>query len=86
MTFTNEKKNPNSRQSRYSIVAAIVGEFMMGGSGLATWLTLQRDRADTVGMFAVLIWVSGVALTLHGLVHRFERRIAYRLDEREHLP
>ena len=69
-----------------SVTGAIVGEFMMGGSGLATWLTLQRDRADTVGMFAVLIWVSGVALTLHGLVHRFERRIAYHLDEREHLP
>lgn len=69
-----------------SVTGAIVGEFMMGGSGLATWLTLQRDRADVVGMFAVLIWVSGVALTLHGLVHRFERRLAYRLDEREHLP
>lgn len=67
-----------------SVTGAIVGEFMMGGSGLATWLTLQRDRADTVGMFAVLIWVSGVALILHGFVHTAERRIAHRLDEREH--
>lgn len=66
-----------------SVTGAIVGEFMMGGHGLATWLTLQRDRADTVGMFAVLIWISGVALALHTLVHRVERGAIHRLDERE---
>lgn len=66
-----------------SVTGAIVGEYVMGGSGLATWLTLQRDRADAVGMFAVLIWISGVALVLHGLVHRMERALVRRLDERE---
>lgn len=66
-----------------SVTGAIVGEFMMGGHGLATWLTMQRDRADTVGMFAVLIWISGVALVLHGLVHRAEVAAVHRLDERE---
>lgn len=66
-----------------SITGAVVGEYMMGGKGLATWLTLQRDRADTVGMFAVLIWLSGLALCLHGIAHSAEKKLIHRLEERE---
>lgn len=66
-----------------SVTGAVVGEFMMGGHGLATWLTAQRDRADTVGMFASLIWISGLALILYWLIHLAEVSASRRLDERE---
>lgn len=66
-----------------SVTGAVVGEFMMGGHGLASWLTTQRDRADTVGMFASLIWISGLALVLFWLIHLAEVAASRRLDERE---
>lgn len=68
-----------------SVTGAIVGEFMMGGHGLATWLTVHRDRADTVGMFASLIWISGLALVHYAIVLRAELVARRRLDERESL-
>ena len=37
-----------------SVTGAVVGEMVMGGSGLGSVLTVQRDRLDTAGMFATI--------------------------------
>lgn len=63
-----------------SMTGAIVGEFVMGGSGLATLLTISRESADTVGVFAVLGYIAAAALVLQGTVQIFERASAARLQ------
>lgn len=63
-----------------SMTGAVVGEFVMGGSGLGTLLTLSRDAADTAGVFAVVAWISLVAMALYGLVALLERAANERLQ------
>lgn len=55
------------------MTGAIVGEFVMGGTGLGTLLTLSRQASDTVGVFTVIAWISAVAMALYGLVALAER-------------
>lgn len=66
-----------------SMTGAIVGEFVMGGAGAGTLLTLTRDAADTAGVFAVVIWISLAALVLHGLVQALERAAVARLQSEQ---
>lgn len=56
-----------------SMTGAVVGEFVMGGSGLGTLLTLSRDATDIVGVFAVIAWISASALVLYGAIYAAER-------------
>ncbi len=55
------------------MTGAVVGEFVMGGRGLGTLLTLSRQAGDTVGVFTVIVWISAVAMALHALVAAAER-------------
>lgn len=55
-----------------AMTGAIVGEFVLGGRGLGQLLVVQRDRADTAGMFATLVVVAGVAVTGYLLVRLAE--------------
>ena len=63
-----------------SLTGAIVGEFVMGGAGLGTLLTLQRVAADSVGVFAVLVWIAATALILQGAIQIAERASTRRLQ------
>ncbi len=63
-----------------TMTGAVVGELVMGGAGLGTLLTLTREAADTAGLFAVVAWISLIALTLHALVHALERAAVARLQ------
>lgn len=63
-----------------SMTGAIVGEFVMGGSGLGTLLTISRQSTDTIGMFAVLVWIAITALVLQGAVQVAERATRNRLQ------
>lgn len=56
-----------------SMTGAIVGEFVIGGSGLGTLLTISREATDTTGVFAVLVVIATVALVLAGLIQKAER-------------
>lgn len=67
-----------------SVTGAIVGEFVMGGEGLGTLLTLTRDQADSVGLFAVLFWISGAALLLNAAIASLERLVNRHLDGESH--
>lgn len=57
-----------------SVTGAVVGEMVMGGSGLGQLLTAQRDSVDTAGMFATILVLCAMASGLYGLIHLVERR------------
>ena len=57
-----------------SITGAVVGEMVMGGHGMGTVLTSQRDAVDTTGMFASIIVLCFVASGFYVLIRAFERR------------
>ena len=59
-----------------SITGAVVGEMVMGGSGLGTVLTVQRDAVDTTGMFASIGWLCLLAAGAYLLISWWERRSA----------
>ena len=63
-----------------SVTGAVVGEMVMGGSGLGTLLTLSREAADTAAVFAVVAWISLAAMTLYYLVQLAERAAVARLQ------
>ena len=59
-----------------SVTGAVVGEMVMGGSGLGTVLTVQRDAVDTTGMFATIAWLCVIAASAYSLITWWERRSA----------
>lgn len=61
------------------MTGAVVGEFVMGGEGLGTLLTLSRQTSDTVGVFTVIAWIAGVSMALHLLLTIAMDRAARRL-------
>ncbi|MFV0430063.1 MAG: ABC transporter permease [Arachnia sp.] len=63
-----------------SMTGAIVGEFVMGGQGIGTLIAISREAADTVGVFALLVWIAILALALQGLIHAAEGLAARRLE------
>lgn len=62
-----------------SITGAVVGEFVLGGSGtgLGSLLTEDLSRFDTPGMFAVLVALALLAAALYGAARLIERRVSY---------
>jgi NitT/TauT family transport system permease protein len=62
-----------------SITGAVVGEFVLVGSGtgLGSLLTEDLSRFDTPGMFAVLITLTLLAAALYGIARLIERRVSY---------
>ena len=58
-----------------SVTGAVVGEMVMGGTGLAQTLTQQRQNLDTAGMFVTVGLLCILAMTLYGFIYYFERRL-----------
>lgn len=58
-----------------SVTGAVVGEMVMGGSGLGTVLTQQRHNLDTAGMFVTVGALSVLAMSLYSIIYLVERRI-----------
>lgn len=57
-----------------AVTGAIVGEMVMGGSGLGTVLTIQRESVDTAGMFATIFVLAVIASGAYAAIHLWERR------------
>ncbi|TNU73069.1 ABC transporter permease subunit [Miniimonas arenae] len=57
-----------------AMTGAVVGEFVIGGTGLGQLLVAQRDRADTAGLFATLVVLAAVSTTAYLLVRLLEQR------------
>ncbi|MDO5729132.1 MAG: ABC transporter permease [Actinomycetaceae bacterium] len=57
-----------------SVTGAVVGEMVMGGQGLGTLLTIQRNSVDTTGMFVTIALLCLLAMTAYSLIYLFERQ------------
>lgn len=55
-----------------SVTGAVVGEMVMGGRGLGTVLTVQRDAVDTTGMFSTIALLCLVAAGVYSLIRFWE--------------
>ncbi|WP_124039425.1 ABC transporter permease [Neoactinobaculum massilliense] len=59
-----------------SITGAVVGEMVIGGSGLGMQLTTAQGGADVTGMFAVIILMAVLAAIIYALALMVERSIS----------
>ncbi len=57
-----------------SVTGAVVGEMVMGGAGLGSYLIVQRQAVDTAGMFATIIVLCAIAASAYSLINLWERR------------
>lgn len=63
-----------------AMTGAVVGEFVMGGRGLGSLLTLSRQAVDTTGVFTVIFWISAASMILYSLFAAAERAASNRLQ------
>lgn len=56
-----------------SITGAVVGEFVMGGTGLGMIVSVQGNSADTTGLFASLLVLALLAVGMYSLLRAVER-------------
>ncbi len=57
-----------------SVTGAVVGEMVMGGTGLGTVLTVQRQNVDTTGMFVTIGLLCILAMSAYTILYAIERR------------
>ncbi len=57
-----------------SVTGAVVGEMVMGGTGLGQVLTQQRNNFDTAGMFVTIAVLCALAMSVYSAIYRIERR------------
>lgn len=63
-----------------SVTGAVVGEFVLGDQGLGGLLTIARGNFDASLVFATLIALALLAMTLYGLARLIERLIISHYD------
>jgi NitT/TauT family transport system permease protein len=61
----------------FSVLGAIVGEFVGAQRGLGNLILQFNFSLDIAGVFAVLILLSGLGVTLHLLMQALERRVIF---------
>lgn len=57
-----------------SVTGAVVGEMVMGGTGLGQVLVQQRNNLDTAGMFVTIGVLCLMATGVYAAIYRIERR------------
>ncbi len=60
-----------------AVIGAVVGEFVGAQVGLGYLITSMNFNLDVAGMFATLIFLAIIGLTLHGLVKYARRRLVF---------
>jgi len=61
----------------FSVVGAVVGEFVGAQAGLGVLILQMEAQADTGGSFAVCVVLSVIGIVLTGLLRRIERRVLH---------
>ena len=56
-----------------SVTGAVVGEMVMGGTGLGQVLVQQRNNLDTPGMFVTIGVLCLLAMSAYGVIYRIEK-------------
>ncbi len=61
----------------YSLIGAVVGEFIGAYQGLGLLITLQDSRMDIPGVFAIFIQLSLIGVVLHQMVIWIRRKVIF---------
>lgn len=61
----------------FSILGAIVGEFVGSRKGLGNLILQMNTNLDTAGVFAALVCLSSMGITLHLLMQWLQRRLLF---------
>jgi NitT/TauT family transport system permease protein len=61
----------------FSVVGAVVGEFVGAQAGLGVLILQMEAQADTAGSFAVCVVLSVIGILLTGLLRRVQRRVLH---------
>lgn len=69
-----------------SITGAVVGEMIIGGDGLGLLLTSAASSGDVTGMFATIVILAVMAMTMYGLVSWMERQLRFSSDSATYSP
>jgi NitT/TauT family transport system permease protein len=67
----------------FSILGAIVGEFVGSRKGLGNLILQMNTNLDTAGVFAALVCLSAMGITLHALMQWLQRRILFWVDHHQ---
>jgi NitT/TauT family transport system permease protein len=67
----------------FSILGAIVGEFVGSRSGLGNLILQMNVNLDTAGVFAALVLLSVIGIVLHLSMHWLQRRVLFWADENQ---
>jgi NitT/TauT family transport system permease protein len=69
----------------FSILGAIVGEFVGSRKGLGNLILQMNTNLDTAGVFAALVCLSAMGITLHLLMQWLQRKLLFWVNQ-EQLP
>jgi NitT/TauT family transport system permease protein len=61
----------------FSILGAIVGEFVGSRKGLGNLILQMNTNLDTAGVFAALVCLSSMGITLHLIMHWLQKRLLF---------
>lgn len=61
----------------FALVGAIVGEFVGGASGLGKMILQFNDTMKIADMFAVLIVLAIIGMTMHSIISGIKRRVVF---------
>lgn len=67
----------------FSLLGAIVGEFVGSRKGLGNLILQMNINLDTSGVFAVLVCLSAIGITLHLLMHWLQRKVLFWADHNQ---
>lgn len=65
----------------FSILGAIVGEFVGSNKGLGNLILQMNFNLDTPGVFGALVCLSSMGIVLHVIMHRIQRRLLFWADQ-----
>lgn len=61
----------------FSILGAIVGEFVGSNAGLGNLILQMNFNLDTAGVFGALVCLSAMGITLHLIMQRIQKRLLF---------
>jgi NitT/TauT family transport system permease protein len=67
----------------FSILGAIVGEFVGSRAGLGNLILQMNFNLDTAGVFAALVCLSTIGIVLHLAMHWLQRRLLFWADQNQ---
>ena len=65
----------------FSLLGAIVGEFVGSRAGLGNLIRQMNINLDTAGVFAVLVCLSSIGITLHLIMRWVQKKLLFWVDQ-----